>query len=116
VDPVASAPLVFRQGDRPAFSILFKRGEEVIDLTDWTFQSHLRKVPAGAILAEWDVTVADPTTGVVVFSLEPSVTLALPPTPPEVFWGTDGWATAPDGTPHPIARRQVQIAATFTHS
>ena len=115
MDPVAANPLVFRQGDCAAFAITFKRGGEPIDLTGWSFQSHLRKVPAGAMLAEWDATIPDVTLGTVVFSLEPSITVNLPPTPPETFWGTDGWATDPDGTPHPIARRQVQIAATYTH-
>jgi hypothetical protein len=113
VDPIAS-PITFRQGERVAYSVTFKRGGVPIDITDWTFQSDLRKVPSGQLITSWTPTVASPATGVVVFSLERSETLDIPPTPPDVSWGTDGWAFEPDGTPHAIARRAVIVSATYT--
>lgn len=99
-----------------AFSVTFKRNGDPLNLTDWTFSSQIRKVPTGEILATWQPTVTDPSTGQVTFSLERNETLGIPATPPDCVWGTDGWAIDSEGLPHAIARRDVIVSATYTRA
>lgn len=66
-------------GDSFVRTILLKEADgTAIDLTGLTGRAQVRDRPKGKLLAEFDVDIATPATGEVVFSLTATQTRALP--------------------------------------